>query len=195
MLRSRVLRPVPGCALVLSALVLSGCSSSDSPPASAPAPATSGPATSGPVASAPATSAPAAAAGPVLTKAAYVTQADAVCDRLKADAAKLQSADPGKDPKAVAATFTRVAEVFTAAARDLSGLRAPAADATALRQKFTDPVQQQSASLQAFATKVTTTASSGDLDALRKLGPPQVDAQPDAAYLKQYGFRSCATTG
>ena len=124
-----------------------------------------------------------------LTKQAYVEQAGAICDRATTELKALPS--PTDAPG-----FTTYLHDSVAAAKratdELTALKAPEADATELRTKFTEPLSQQVTAIEAVVPQFEEAAKAPDpTKAFAKITRPQLP-QADPAFLASYGLTSCA---
>ena len=159
-------------------LVLTGCGG-DEPSA---APSSAAPSSAAP-SSAPAGDAP-------LSKADYVTAAEAVCTKAGTDG---EAVPQPADPAGFAPYLQKTLDIAAGAVADLQALRPPAADAADLEAKFTGPLAQQVELFRPLVPLIAEAAKAPDpATALDQVPTPETP-KADDAYLSAYGMPTCAS--
>lgn len=124
-----------------------------------------------------------------VSKADYLSRAEAICTRANAEQANLTT------PTAVselAPYVRRVVALADQATRQIADLEAPKADRSAIESKVLRPLAGQLVERHAYADKVSAAAKAGDQTALvTLLGSPPTGSRADLAWMKGYGFVAC----
>ena len=124
-------------------------------------------------------------------KSAYLAKAEAACTKANADLAALKKSPP-TSVAGVPAYVHRIVDVARGTVSTLTGLIPPAADATALKAKLSDPLAAQLRTADSYAAKVDAAAAAKDQSALLQLVThPPTRTEVDLAFLRSYGFSSC----
>jgi hypothetical protein len=130
------------------------------------------------------------AADAPLSKAEYVTAAEAVCSR----AAEEGTAIPEpSDPVGFAPYLQQTLDVAAKAVADLQALRPPEADAADLSAKFTGPLATQVELFRPVVGQIAEAAKAADPTAALDQVPTPEAPPADEAYLTAYGMPTCAT--
>ena len=124
-----------------------------------------------------------------VSKADYLSRAEAICTRINAEQANLTT------PTAVnelAPYVDKIVALADRATRQITVLEAPKADRAALQSKVMRPLASQLAEGHAYADQVSAAAKAGDQTALVQLLASQpTGSKADLAWMKGYGFVEC----
>jgi hypothetical protein len=124
-----------------------------------------------------------------LSKAAYLSQAEAICATANTDIKALQrptsiAAVPGFVEKTL-----QIAEVATG---KIKGLEPPAADKAQIKAKVLDPLDGQVTAGRALLEQVRTAVKNNDTAAIgRLIQNPPTGSKADLAWMRSYGFKAC----
>ncbi|MCU1692566.1 MAG: hypothetical protein JWM64_1657 [Frankiales bacterium] len=122
-------------------------------------------------------------------KAAYLTQAEAVCK--KANDAQAATKTPAS-AEAIPAYVRQVVTIASDASAELNAIEPPEKDAAELDERLLAPLRDQVGKGQAFAKQVDETAAEGDTSAVLKLiGSAPLQPTADLEWMKGYGFDEC----
>lgn len=124
-----------------------------------------------------------------LSKADYVSRADAICASATTALKKLT---PPTGTAGLGPYLSSTVQAAGGATDALRALRPPKADAAALAAKFTGPLSAQVASVKQLIPKYeAATKAANPQAALAAIPRPQLPS-PDAGYISSYGMTACA---
>ncbi len=130
---------------------------------------------------------PAAPVG--VSKATYLTRAEAICAKANADQKAL------KTPSAIGELAPYVAKVVAladTATQAVGALEPPRADRADVQAKVLEPLKAQLVEGHAYATKVAAASRTGDQKALVSLlSNPPTGSKADLRWMRSYGFVEC----
>ena len=181
--RPRVARPAVSFALAAAcAVTMAGCASSSKHTSAAAGSNTS--ATASPTPST------------ALSKAAFITQADAICTKIDAQLSALPNPAGEQDYPAMAANLEGSVALFKSYISQVQPLADQTADAAELNSKWLTLEKEDFAKAEPLVTKMIAALKAKDAAQIKAIGD-QLDAQPDrskeyAAELTSYGLTSCA---
>lgn len=126
-----------------------------------------------------------------LSKAAYVSKAEAVCTRINTEIKKLA---PPTTPKALQAFVEESLQIAEVGTGEIKALDPPSADRAAIKTKVLDPLDGQLAEGRVFLEKVKTAVAKNDQAALGQLiTHPPTGSKADLNWMRAYGFSECVT--
>lgn len=124
-----------------------------------------------------------------LSKPDYVSKAEAICTTATT---ALNALTPPTAASGLAGYLDSTVKAASSATDALQALRPPAADAAALKTKFTGPLAAQVASVKKLIPLYDQAAKAANPQAaLAEVPAPQLP-RPDTAYLTSYGMPACA---
>lgn len=124
-----------------------------------------------------------------LSKADYVSKAEALCKKANADVKALPFPQSTAGISDYAAKIVSIADQTT---KDLVALEAPDADKADLQKKVLEPLQQQVEDGKEYAAKIKAAVESKDQKQLTELvGKPPTSTEADLDFMRSYGFKEC----
>jgi hypothetical protein len=124
-----------------------------------------------------------------LSKADYLTKAEAICARLNTEVDKLTF------PTSVAAVpgfVEQTLQIAEAATGEIKALEPPAADKADIKAKVLDPLDGQVAVGRAFLDQIKAAVAKNDTAAVgRLIANPPTGSKADLAWMRSYGFKQC----
>jgi hypothetical protein len=124
-----------------------------------------------------------------LSRASYVSKAEAICTRINKEVAKLAAPTT---PQALQAFVEKSLQLAQEGTGELKALDPPEADRADLKAKVLDPLDGQLAEGQAFLAKVRTAVAKNDQAALGQLiTHPPTGSKADLDWMRSYGFKEC----
>jgi hypothetical protein len=124
-----------------------------------------------------------------LSKAAYISKAEAICSRINTEIGKLAAPTSPKAVEAFVEESLQIAEVGTG---EIKALDPPEADRAAITAKVLDPLDGQLTAGRAFLVKVKEAVAKKDDTALgRLITNPPTGSKADLDWMRSYGFKQC----
>lgn len=124
-----------------------------------------------------------------LSKAAYISQAEAICKKANSDA-KAQTFPTTS--AALPAYIGSVLGIAETAEKALAALEPPAADKAELQSKVFDPLEARFVDGKAYLVKVKAAVAKNDQTELGKLfANPPTGSKADTEWMTSYGFKEC----
>ncbi|MDP9182717.1 MAG: hypothetical protein M3P04_08090 [Actinomycetota bacterium] len=124
-----------------------------------------------------------------LSKADYLTKAEAICTRINTDLHALTFPSTPEAVKAFALDTLHIAEVGT---KDIKQLEPPAADQAEIKVKLLDPLDGKIAEGKVYVDKIKAAVDSNDQQTLGALiANPPTGSKADLAWMRSYGFKAC----
>ena len=124
-----------------------------------------------------------------LSRAEYVTKAEAICTRINKEVDKLTAPST---PQALQEFVEKSLQLAESGTQELKALDPPASDRTDLKTKVLDPLDGQLAAGRTFLEQVRTAVAKNDQAALGQLiTHPPTGSKADLNWMRSYGFREC----
>jgi hypothetical protein len=131
----------------------------------------------------------AACGGSDLSKADYLSKAEAVC---KDANTRIDGIAAPSTPASFESFIRSTIEIAEKATKDLNALDAPSDDKADLEKKFIDPLESQVSEGKEFLDKVKAAVATNDQAELGKLlQDPPISTQADLDWMRTYGFKEC----
>jgi hypothetical protein len=124
-----------------------------------------------------------------LSRAEYVSQAEAICTRINKEVDKLSAPTT---PQALQTFVEKSLQLAEDGTGELKALDAPEADRADLKAKVLDPLDGQLAEGRVFLDKVKAAVAKNDQAALGQLiTHPPTGSKADLDWMRSYGFKEC----
>ena len=124
-----------------------------------------------------------------LSKAEYLTKAEAICTRLNNEVHGLTLPSTVAAVPAFVEKTLQIAEVATG---EIEKLTPPAADKAEIKAKVLDPLDGQVSVGKAFLVKVKAAVAKNDTAEVgRLIANPPTGSKADLAWMRSYGFKQC----
>ncbi len=124
-----------------------------------------------------------------LTKAEFVTKAEAICSKANAD---VKAAAFPTSPAGLPVYVQTLVDIADKATKAVSALVPPAADKADLQTKVLTPLAGQVAEGRVYLEKIKTAVAANDQAKLGELiASPPAGSKADLDWMRSYGFVSC----
>jgi hypothetical protein len=128
-------------------------------------------------------------AGSGLSKAEYLTKAEAIC---KQAAVEVKAEPFPSTPKAFPGYAAKLIEVAERVRAEVAALDPPEADEKDLSTKVLEPLDKKLQEGRVYQKALQTAVDKNDTKRLGELvGGPATKTKPDLAWMRSYGFKEC----